>query len=94
MAWMMQATTILTAVSALLLAALMAIYIRNMRKMRSPFLVGLMLFASLFFVQNLISLYYYATMMAYYVPAVETHVFLLTLLETVAFGILLAMSWE
>ena len=33
-------------------------------------------------------------MMNYYAPEVEIHVFTLTLLQTIGFGILLKITWE
>ena len=83
MAILMTLTTILTAVSVLMLAALLHVYIRNLRKIKSNFTIGLLIFALLFLVQNIVSLYFYLTMMQYYVPAVELHVFIFTLLQTI-----------
>ena len=90
----MKVTAVLTGISALLLGALIHVYIKNLRKIKSKFTIGLFVFALLFLVQNLISLYYYATMMEYYVPEVENHVFILTLLQTIGFAILLKITWE
>jgi hypothetical protein len=39
-------------------------------------------------------LYYFITMMAYYVPEVAGHVFVLTLLQTIAFSVLLKITWK
>ena len=94
MAALMTLTTILTAVSALMLAALLHVYIRNLRKIKSNFTIGLLIFALLFLVQNIVSLYFYLTMMQYYVPAVELHVFIFTLLQTIGFALLLKLTWE
>jgi len=94
MAILMTLTTILTAVSILILAALLHVYIRNLRKIKSNFTIGLLIFALLFLVQNIVSLYFYLTMMEYYVPAVELHVFIFTLLQTIGFAILLKLTWE
>ena len=91
---LMALTTILAAISALILAALSYIYIRNLRKIRSNFTIGLLIFALLFLIQNIVSLYFYLTMMDYYVPAVELHVFIFTLLQTIGFAILLKLTWE
>lgn len=94
MAVLMNLTTTLTALSALMLAALLHVYIRNLRRIRSNFTIGLMIFALLFLAQNIVSLYFYLTMMDYYVPAVEMHVFLFTLLQTMGFAVLLKLTWE
>lgn len=94
MAMLMTLTTILTALSTLILAALLHIYIKNLRKIKSSFTTGLVIFALLFLVQNIVSLYFYLTMMDYYVPAVELHVFIFTLLQTIGFAVLLKLTWE
>ena len=94
MAMLMNLTTILTAVSILILAAMLHVYIRNLRKIKSNFTLGLLIFALLFLIQNIVSLYFYFTMMDYYVPAVELHVFIFTLLQTIGFAVLLKLTWE
>ena len=94
MAMLMNFTTILTGFSTLLLSGLLYVYYKNLRKIKSKFTIGLFVFALLFLIQNLVSLYYYLTMMKYYTPEVEVHVFILTLLQTIAFLILLKITWE
>ena len=91
---LMSLTTILAALSALMLAALLHVYIKNLRRIKSSFTAGLVIFASLFLLQNIISLYFYLTMMDYYVPEVELHVFIFTLLQTIGFAVLLKLTWE
>lgn len=94
MAMLMNLTTIMTVVSVLALGALLHIYIKNLKKIKSSFTIGLFVFALLFLVQNIISLYYYLTMMEYYSPEVEIHVFILTLLQTIGFLVLLKITRE
>lgn len=94
MAMLMNFTTILTLISTLILLALLYVYSKNLKKIKSKFTIGLFIFALLFLIQNLVSLYYYLTMMKYYTPEVEVHVFVLTLLQTIAFLILLKITWE
>ena len=90
----MNFTTILTVISIILLVGLIYIYIKNLKKIKSGFTVGLFIFASIFLLQNLVSLYYYLTMMDYYAPQVEVHVFIFSLLQSIAFLILLKITWE
>ena len=90
----MNITTILAGISTILLLGLIYVYYRNLRKIKSNFTIGLLIFAVLFLVQNLVSLYYFITMMNYYSPEVEIHAFILTLLQTIGFGILLKITWE
>jgi len=91
---LMNSITILTALSVILLAALIIIYVKNLKKFKSKLLIGLLIFTLLFFAQNIVSLYYYITMMSYYVPAVKGHVFILSLLQTIAFAVMLWITWE
>lgn len=90
----MKAITALTIVSTLLLLGLLYVYYKNLKKIKSKFTFGLFIFALLFLIQNLVSLYYYLTMMDYYVPEVEMHVFIFTLLQAIGFSILLKITWE
>ena len=90
----MKVISILTLVSIVMLLLLIYVYCKSLKKIKSSFTVGLLIFAVLFLVQNIVSIYYYLTMMDYYVPAVEKHVFIFTLLQTVGFGILLKITWE
>lgn len=90
----MKATTVLTAISTLLLGALLHVYIKNLKQIRSKFTIGLFIFALLFLIQNIVSLYYFITMMDYYSAEVEVHVFILTLLQATGFAVLLKITWE
>ena len=90
----MNATTVLTGISTIFLLGLLYVYYKNLKQAKSKFTIGLFLFALLFLAQNLVSLYYYITMMEYYAPEVEVHVFILTLLQAIGFMILLKITWE
>jgi len=90
----MNITTILTGISTILLLGLIYVYYKNLIKIKSNFTIGLLIFALLFLIQNIISLYFFITMKNYYVPEVEIHVFILTLLQTIGFGILLKITWD
>lgn len=92
--FIMNATTVLTGISTIFLLGLLYVYYKNLKQAKSKFTIGLFLFALLFLAQNLVSLYYYITMMEYYAPEVEVHVFILTLLQAVGFMILLKITWE
>ena len=90
----MNITTVLTGISTILLLGLIYVYYKNLRKIKSNFTIGLLIFAILFLVQNVISLCFFIAMKSYYVPEVEIHIFTLTLLQTIGFGILLKITWE
>ena len=94
MTLLMNLTTILTAISAISLLLLISVYLKNLKKIKSIFTIGLVTFALLFLMQNLVSLYFYFTMMQYYTPEVEIHVFIFTLLQIIAFVILLKITYE
>ena len=94
MAFLMSITAALTGISVLLLLGLLYVYSKNLRRAKSKFTIGLFVFALLFLAQNLVSLYFYLTMMEYYVPAVELHVFIFTVLQTLGFFVLLKITWE
>ena len=90
----MNVTTAITAVSIIFLLGLLYVYSKSLKNIKSKFTIGLFIFALLFLIQNLISLYYYLTMMKYYAPEVEVHVFILTLLQAIGFAILLKITWD
>ncbi len=94
MEFVMKATFVLTIVNIVLLLALSYVYGRNWVKMRSTFTAGLLLFTLAFLAQYLVSFYFYATEMQYFVDMVSMHVFVLTVLQTIAFAILNGISWS
>jgi len=94
MEFVMKATFVLTIVNIILLLLLTYLYGRNWAKLRSSFTAGLLLFTAAFLVQYVMSFYFYVTNMDYYVHMVSMHVFVLTLLQTVAFTVLNAISWS
>ena len=94
MEFVMKATFVLTIVNIVLLLALSYVYGRNWVKMRSTFTAGLLLFTLAFLVQYLVSFYFYMTEMHFFVDMVSMHVFVLTVLQTIAFAILNGISWS
>jgi len=91
---LMTITTVLTGVNIALVLGLIYIYAMNLRRIRSNFTAGLMVFALLFLVQNVASMYYFLTMMPLYAQGLEVHVFVITMLQTLAFGILNILTWK
>jgi len=82
-------------VSAALLAGLLYVYVRNHRGLRSPFTLGLVLFASILLVENLASIYFYFLMNeAKEGPAVAVPLFALGLVQAVGFGALFYITWR
>ena len=94
MATLMQLSTYITGVNILLILSLLYVYVRNFTKIKTLFTSGLLLFALLFLVQNIVALYYSVTMMPLYAEGVETFVFIYSVLQSVAFIILNYITWS
>lgn len=78
--------------NTLLLSALLWTYGGMMRQMRSAFTVGLLIFAFALWLQNVVQLVFYATMMQYFVDGVQPLVLVQNSLATVASVTLLAVT--
>jgi len=76
-------------VNVLLLVGLLWIYAGSFKKVRAEFTAGLLFFAALFLVQNLISLYSFLTMFMYYAAGVTWLVLTITVVQTAGLGIIL-----
>ena len=75
--------------NVLLLMGLLWIYASSFRKVHAEFTVGLLFFAALFLVQNLISLYSFLTMFMYYAAGVTWIVLTITVVQTAGLGFVL-----
>jgi hypothetical protein len=91
---MMTASMYITGANILLLCSLLVVYVRNLRKVGSTFTVGLLLFAALLLVQNVVSFYFYATMMPYFAAGLEGYVLTFNALQLGAFVILNYLTWK
>ncbi len=81
--------------SSLLLSALLFVYVRNHRALRSPFTLGLILFAAFFLVQNLGSMYFYYLMNEWQQgPGMGIPLFALQVSELIAFTALFYVTWR
>ena len=85
---------IFTVINCLLIFLLLYVYIKNAIKVKSLFTSGLLIFATLFLIQNIVSIYFYLTMMPYYVDEVETFGFIYSIIQTIAFTILNIITWR
>ena len=94
MALLMQLTMYLTGLNILLIIGLLYVYGRNLKKFKSLFTLGLFIFAALFLLQNIVSFYYYITMMPLYAQGLEMHVFIFTLLQALAFLVMNYITWK
>jgi hypothetical protein len=69
----------------ILLVYLFIFHLSHFRKYKSSFTIGLLIFVSVFFIQNAIAAYFYFTMMELYVAGTEIPVFFYTFVESLAF---------
>jgi predicted membrane protein len=86
---MAQVAAFFSTVNVLLLLGLIWIYGSSFRKVRAQFTAGLLFFAALFLVQNLISLYSFLTMFMYYAAGVTGIVLAITIVQTAGLGVIL-----
>jgi len=86
---MAQVAAFFSTINVLLLMGLLWIYASSFRKVRAEFTAGLLFFAGLFLVQNLISLYSFLTMFMYYAAGVTWIVLTITIVQTAGLGIVL-----
>ena len=78
-----------------LLGGLVYVYVRNLRAMRSPFTLGLVLFGTLFVVQNLLAISFYVSMADQGLGAnVAGPMLALNLAGLVGFASLFFVSWR
>jgi hypothetical protein len=89
---MLQAAAIFSFLNVLFLLGLLGIYANAFRKVRAEFTAGLLFFAAIFLVQNLIALYSYMTMFMYFATDVAPLVMVITVAQTAGLGLLLWMS--
>lgn len=88
----MWANVALAAVAGLLALALGLVYWRNHREIRSPFTLGLLLFAAFLVVHDAVVVYHLLTMMATFTGASETYLLLENALQVGALSALLAAT--
>jgi hypothetical protein len=85
----MQAAAFFALVNIILLIALIAIYTNSFRKIHAQFTVGLLFFAAMFLVQNLITLYSFLSMFMYFASGVTGLVLAITIVQTAGLAALL-----
>ena len=77
-----------------LLLGLLYVYLGSHKKVKSKFTTGLVLFASLFLLQNILSTGFLLVHGGFHEPVEGVHLFLINIIECIAFSILLKISWE
>ena len=89
---MLQAAAIFSLANILLLIGLIIIYGSSFRKIKAAFTAGLLFFAGVFLLQNLLAFYSYVAMFMYYAKDVEMIVMAITVAQTAGLAVLLWMS--
>ena len=84
----------LAVASIALLLGLLYIYVGNYRSLRSPFSIGLIVFATLFLLENLAAMYFYVAMSEWAGAGVAVPMLALNAAELVGFATLLYVSWR
>ena len=84
----------LIGVNILLTAVLMVIYGRNVKMIRSKMTFGMMFFAAAFLAENVLSLYFYNTMLLQGINFVTTFNLVVKFFEMIGLLVLLYVTWE
>jgi len=88
----LQTAAVLSVANVLLLIGLLVVYGNSFRRVRAEFTLGLLFFASLFLVQNLLAVYSYAAMFMYFAAGAGSLVLAITLIQTAGLAVLFWLS--
>lgn len=86
--------TIVSILNVVLLISLLWIYVKGYKIMKSKFALGLILFAGLLLIQNLMAIYFQFAMIMYYSAEVAGFALILNGLEALALISLGYISWK
>jgi hypothetical protein len=89
---MLQGAAAFSLANILLLVGLIAVYANAFRKIKAAFTAGLLFFAGIFLLQNLLAFYSYVAMFMYYASDVEMLVMAITVAQTAGLAVLLWLS--
>jgi hypothetical protein len=89
---MLEAAAVLSLANIVLLIGLIIVYGSSYRKIKAAFTAGLLFFAGVFLLQNLVAFYSYVAMFMYYASGVEMFVMVITAAQTAGLAVLLWMS--
>jgi len=81
-------------INIILLLLLLFVYVQNYRQMKSPFILGLILFALIFLVENVLGVYFHFMMVDYYSAEAMENARILMAVQTVALAILTWVTWR
>ncbi len=85
---MLQAVALFSIANILLLIGLIAVYANVLRKIKATFTAGLLFFAGVFLVLNLLAFYSYVAMFTYYASGVGMLVVSMTVAQTAGLAVL------
>jgi hypothetical protein len=89
---LMIAATLFSLFNVILLCVLISVYVNSFRRIRAQFTAGLIFFAALFLVQNLIALYSFLSMFMYFASGVTGLVLAITVAQTAGLAVLVWTS--
>ncbi|HEV8359587.1 MAG TPA: hypothetical protein VGR28_03925 [Candidatus Thermoplasmatota archaeon] len=89
---LMDVSVALAAIDTVLAIVLGGVYVRNHREIRSPFTLGLLLFALFLVVHNGLQVYHFLTMMPYFIATGEGLLFAENVLQTAGLVALVAAT--
>jgi hypothetical protein len=90
----LQLSFVFEAVTALALLVLLYIYLRNIKKIKCHFTIGLVVFAALLFLNSVGTLYTHSCMAAAYQSELVTYEMVTAVLKLAAIGALLYITWK
>lgn len=89
-----ETSMILSGLNVAILASLIYVYAQNYQKLNSKFSLGLLVFASILLLENILAFYFNWTMMGLYAEKVAQQGLILRSLETVSLAILGYITWR
>ncbi len=92
MAIMMDASALVSAANVAVLVGLLTLYGKTYSSSRAQFTLGLIFFASLLLVQNVIGIYSYITMAHFFTEAILPYLFAINIAELAGLSILLKVT--
>lgn len=84
----------LSAANIAILGSLIYVYATNYRSLNSKFSLGLLIFASILLLENLLAFYFNLTMMGLYAEKVAQQAMILRGLETISLVVLGYITWR
>ncbi|MCD6496207.1 MAG: hypothetical protein J7K54_02975 [Candidatus Aenigmarchaeota archaeon] len=84
----------LSGFNIVMVIALIAVYANNFRLVRSKMTFGMLIFASMFLLENIFSLYFYSSLLAQGITSITTFNLVVKFLEMLGLLTLLYVTWK